>query len=82
MKPNNLFSVSVVVTEKNNLPCIELRKVTTETELIKKIISCAFHGQPVVVLPQFTDKLKSIRSLSDKGIIYYDKKSGEYKYTI
>lgn len=65
-----LCSVSVVVTEKNNLPCIKLIKEITDTELIKSIISCAFHDRPVILMPKFTDKIKSIGSLVDKGILY------------
>jgi hypothetical protein len=75
------FEISVIVLEYNNLPGIELRKRTNDKELIKKLVSCAYHEIPILVLPKFSDRLKSINSLLEKGIIYYDKEKKQYFFT-
>jgi hypothetical protein len=75
------LSVSLVVSTKEGNPCIEIRRVTNDPELIKAIISCAFHDVPLVVQPTFSNHLRSIRSLIDKGVLFIDKKTGEYKFT-
>lgn len=71
------FSVSIIITEKNSKPCLEIRRVTTDEQIIKDIIRCAFHNQPIIVLPQFTDRMRSISSLVDKGILI---KEGDNMY--
>ena len=75
-----LCSIPINVKEKNSLPCIELRKAITDSELIKQIISCAFHERPIIILPVFTDKIRGIVSLIDKGILY--RKDNEFYFTI
>lgn len=67
---NQLYTVNVIVTSKNGNPCIELRKKTTEIELMQAIIRCAYHNKPMIILPSFSDKIKSLSSLIEKGIIY------------
>ena len=74
-----LCSIPVYITEKNNLPCIELRKCITNSELIKSVISCAFHERAIVILPSFNDKIKSINNLIEKGILY--RKNNEFYFT-
>lgn len=76
------LSVKVVVTDKNQKPCLELRRVTTNVNLIKAIVSAAYHGQPLIIMPEFTDKMASIATLIDKGILYYDAEVKEYRYAI
>lgn len=71
-KPSLPLEVSVIVTEKNDKPCIELRKITTNEDIIRAIISCAFHERPIMILPSFTNKMQSLSSLVDKGVLYYD----------
>ena len=75
-----LCCIPIIVTEKNNLPCIELRKAITDSELIKKIINCAFHERPIILMPSFNDKIKSIGSLIEKGILY--RKDNQFYFTI
>ncbi len=75
-----LCSISINITEKNNLPCIVLRKEFNNPELIKKVISCAFHERPITLLPKFPDKIKSIGSLVEKGILY--RKDKQFYFTI
>ena len=82
MIPDNPIpiSVSIIITEKNNQPCIELRRVTTNAELIKTIISAAFHNRQIIIQPTFKDSMKSLSSLVQKGILY--RKDQEYHFTI
>lgn len=73
------FEISIIVTHKNDLPCIELRRVTTNIDIIKTIISCAFHGQTIIVKPVFKDSMKSLNSLIEKGLIY--RENNQYFFT-
>lgn len=72
LKENTFFSVSIVVTQKNSKPAIELRALTTDPNIIKGLVSCAYHDIPVIVMPKFYDLTKSLASLVDKGILYKD----------
>lgn len=74
------FEVSVIVSTKNGLPAIELRKVTTDHDIMKQIISATFHKTPIILQPRFYSELQSINSLVDKGIIY-KAEDGQYYYT-
>lgn len=76
-----LFNVSVVVTSKNDMPCVELRSSTNDIDIIKKIVSCAWRSQPIILIPKFYDELKSLNSLIEKGILYKDDE-GQYKFTL
>ena len=73
------LSLSVIATHKNSKPAIELRGLTTNEDFIKAIVSCAYHGNPIIVMPTFNNKLKAISSLIDKGILY--QKEGQYYFT-
>jgi len=75
------FKISVIVTSKNNLPCLELRSATNDIETIKKIVSSAWRRQPLIVMPTFTDELRSLNSLIEKGILYKDEE-GQYRFTL
>ncbi len=70
---NIMMRCGIIVTEKSGNPCIELRKVTTDMETIKSIINCAFEEKPMVIFPSFSNKLRAISSLTEKGIIYMKK---------
>lgn len=74
------LQVSVIVTHKHNKPAIELRRTTNKIELIKAIVAAGFKEQPVYILPVFRDKIQSIQTLQDKGIIYREK--DKYHFTI
>jgi len=74
------IEISCIVTQRNDLPCIELRKVTTNIDLIKLLISCAFHGKPIMIIPKFQDKMRSLGSLCEKGLIY--REQNQYYFTI
>lgn len=77
-----LFEISVIVTKKDNLPQIELRRRTSDVETMKIIIECALKHQPIIVLPTFKNRLMSINSLVDNGILYYDTDDGAYYFNI
>jgi len=64
------LSVKVYITQKNGMPAVELRTLTTDVPIVKRLISCAIHEQPVVIMPMFTDKIKSLASCIDKGILH------------
>lgn len=74
------LEVSVIVTQHSGRPIIELRKSVYDLDLLKAILSCAFHERPFLVLPKFSNKLKSLSSLIDKGILY--KEGDNYFFTI
>lgn len=74
------LTIYCVVMEKDGLPCIELRKRTANIEIIKILVSCAFHGRPVVLMPEFTNKMKALGNMLNMGLIYQDKRSGEYYF--
>ena len=70
---HNLTSVNVIISQKNNnLPAIFLRKNTTNPDTIKTLIRAAYHNQPIIILPQFTNVIKSLGTAVSKGILYRD----------
>jgi len=64
------LDIFMTVTEKNDQPCIELRRAIFNPDLIKQILIAAFKQYPIPVQPAFTNRMKSIMTLQDKGIIY------------
>lgn len=80
IKENSYFSVSIIVTQKNSKPAIELRALTTDPQIIKGLVSCAYHDVPIIIMPKFYDLTKTLASLIDKGILY--KEGEQYYYTI
>lgn len=78
----SLVELSIVLTQKNNGPQIELRKAISNTDMIKTIISCAFHNRPIIVQPHFRDRTRALGTLQEKGIIYRDSEKEEYFFNI
>lgn len=76
------LKVNVSIHYKDNKICIDLRRTTNDLDLIKQIVSCAFHSRPIIILPQFHDSLQSLNNLIDKGVIYKDFNDGQYYFTI
>ena len=74
-----LVQVYLVTTQRNNKPCLELRKVTTDYNLMKTILSCAFNEIPLIIMPTFSNKMKAVTNLVDKGILY--RKENNYYFT-
>lgn len=81
-KETPLFEIPLIVTHKNNNPYIMLRTGTGNLDIMKIIISSAFHQRPLIIQPVFRDRMRSISSLVDKGIIYYDKEKDNYFFNI
>lgn len=73
------LEISVIINTKHNKPYVELRTGTTNEEIIKAIVSAAFHKRPIIVQPTFTNQLRSVRSMIDKGILY--RKEDQYFFT-
>lgn len=63
------ISVNIVVSERRGIPCIELRRVVQNSDVIKQIVSCAFYEKPIIMLPVFKNKFGSLSSLVEKGIL-------------
>lgn len=75
----NLFEVSLLIQEKGGKPAVELRSITTNTEIIKQIVSCAYHNRPILIMPKFTNTMQSLNSCIEKGILYVD--NGQFYFT-
>jgi hypothetical protein len=75
-----LLAVSVLIIEKGGKPAVELRACTTDTEIIKQIVRCAWHNNPATIMPRFTNFPQSLSSLVEKGILYVAP-DGEYRFT-
>lgn len=76
---NAPLPLCLVISHKQNKPCLEVRKVITDMDSIKFILTCAYREIPIIAMPKFSDKIKSINSLVEKGIIY--KEGEEYFFT-
>lgn len=76
------IEISVIVTQKNDKPAIELRRCSTDPRIIKQVLSCAYHGQPVTLLPTFTSPMQSLASMVEKGIVHKDPEDGQYYFLI
>jgi hypothetical protein len=80
-KQTKLLTVPITVTHSpQNKPVLQLRKEIGDFDIIKTLISCAYNDEPVIIYPIFTNKIKSLGTLLDKGLIYMDEK-GVYRFT-
>lgn len=77
---DNLFTLSVSITSKHGKPAVEIRKLITDEETIKKLIWAAYHRRPLIFMPAFPDLLQSIANCIEKGILYKDE-AGQYRFT-
>lgn len=70
MLNNNIpLNVNIISSQQEGKPIIELRRRIFDINIIKTLLSCAFHDRPILILPSFSDKLKSVSTLVDKGIL-------------
>ena len=74
------ISLNVLITNYKNQPCIELRTKYVEPKVMKYILSATLHNRPILILPQFTNKIKGLNSAIDKGIIY--KEGSDYFFCL
>jgi hypothetical protein len=79
-KQNLPIPINIVVTTKDSCPALELRKTICDIDLIKLIISCAYHDRPVILQPSFNNKINAISALIEKGIVY--REGDEFFFTI
>lgn len=77
-----IFDVNVIVTSKNDLPAIELRRNTTNPEIIRAVIRHATHETPLLILPKFSNKMQTLNNLQEKGILSWDKESRRFVFNI
>lgn len=78
MESNLPLDVHLIVSHKDGMPCLEIRRSTKDLEAIKNLVSCAFNNTPIIVMPTFTNRIKAMGSLIEKGIIY--KEGEEYRF--
>lgn len=78
MNINDLLPINVHVMKHNNLPAVQLRKVSNDMDIVKQITKAALDEQPIILFPKFNDKIKSINSMLEKGILFIEE--GEYKF--
>jgi len=64
------LQINLIVTEKHGVPAIELRVMTTNIEIIKELVTSAFHNRDIILKPTFTNLIQSTNSLIEKGILY------------
>lgn len=80
-KLGHMVSVNVQVTHSKGKPAVELRRLFTDPETVKAIVSSAMHDNSIIILPIFSDKIDALSSLIKKGILYRDE-HGQYKFTL
>lgn len=69
-------SVNLRIINKDGKPALEMRKIVTDLELIKHIITSAYHDRTMVMHPNFTNKALAINRLIEVGLIH--KEGNEY----
>lgn len=75
----DLTSINVIVSEKQDNPAIFMRRNTTDPLTIKRIMRAAYHRQPLIIQPQFTNTLQSLGTAIEKGMLY--KEGDRYLFT-
>lgn len=75
-----VLTMPVSITSKNEIPAVRLRKEVTDIEVMKKLLSAAFHEVPIVIVPKFVDKFVAVNNMQEKGMIYKDD-NGEFRFT-
>jgi hypothetical protein len=72
--------IRVIITIRNNKPCIELRKVITDLELIKDVTTSILEQKPIILQPTVLNRVKYIGRLKELGIIYEENKTLQYLF--
>lgn len=75
------LSMFIRVSEKDGKPRLILTRQILNAETIKSIVYSMYYQQPIIIYPQFTDKLKGMNSLIKKGIISYTD-DGDFAFNI
>ena len=82
LKPDDKIvmpEISILIQEKHGKPVIEFRGMTANQDLIKLVLSAAYHNKPLIIMPKFTSVIQSLNSCVEKGILYIE--DGEYRFT-
>lgn len=69
------LDISVIITHNNDQPRIELRKTTQDLDTIRELIKAAYNETPIIIIPKFSDRLRSISNMINKGIVYRDEEN-------
>lgn len=77
-----LLDVGVIINKSAGVPCIELRRRVYEKEVMKVLVENAIAGRPVIILPVFKNRLKSLSGLVESGLMSYEPEEGAYYFTI
>lgn len=77
-----LIEVNIIVSEKDGKPIIELRRSVKDTELIKAVLYNGLVGRPIKIYPNFKNRLNSINSMIEKGILNYDRENDIWEFNI
>lgn len=75
---NLSLQCSVIVSKNGEAPILELRRKIVDIGILREVVYRALHEQPIIILPKFTDRMRSIASLIENGVIYYDKEKNQY----
>lgn len=76
------FAVYLQVHKKKGRPALELRRLTTDIEIIKAIILAAMNNKPLVIYPVFRDRIQAYGSLTQKGILKFNSENNQYQFNI
>jgi hypothetical protein len=84
MVNNIALEIPLTIFERKSLSCpaVKITKEVYDVELIKILVHCAYHNLPIVIVPKFTNKLKSISCLVEKGLLTQNKQTGEFEWLI
>jgi hypothetical protein len=52
-----------------------------DPEVIKAILSAAWHNTFIIISPKFNDRMQAIASLQEKGFLVRDPESENYHFT-
>lgn len=78
MVQTNPIKMNVIVSKKRDIHCLEVRRTIMNYDLMKQIILSALNEEAMVIFPTFNDKLRSLNSMVENGIIYLE--DGKYKF--
>jgi hypothetical protein len=81
LKISEIQHVNLIYHNFQGDHAIELRRRFVDRASIVRIITCAFHETPIIVLPRFNNKILAISTLIEKGIIKKNSKE-EYEFII
>jgi hypothetical protein len=76
------FRVYLTINTKNGKPALEIRTLTTDTNIIKVILTSAYADLPIIVFPTFRDKLRATATLNTRKIIKFNPKTGKSEFLI